>query len=273
MESLGPPPESPRNRILASLPQAEYESLRPELELITLDIRDLVYDVGRLIDRVLFVETGVISIISIMADGSSVETATVGYEGMVGLPVYLDSDRSATQAFCQVPGKSLSIPADAFRRVVNERTMLRSTLNRYAQALFTQVAQASACNRLHPVRERCARWLLQTHDRVGSDDFPLTHDFLSQMLGVRRATVTDAVGGLQKQGLIDYAYGRVRILDRAGLERASCECYAIVRSEYDRLLEGRKTPSPLDGVVASSAGKSTLNNGSSRRGLELPEDD
>src|SRR5215211_6149995 len=170
VESLGPPPESPRNRILASLPWAEYESLRPELELITLDVRDLVYDIGRPIDRVLFVETGVISIISVMADGSSVEAATVGYEGMVGLPVYLDTDRSATQAFCQVPGKSLSIPADAFRRVVKERTRLRSTLNRYAQALFTQVAQASACNRLHPVRERCARWLLQTHDRVDGDE-------------------------------------------------------------------------------------------------------
>src|SRR5215203_3920593 len=273
VEFIGSPAEPPRNRILAALPTAEYERLRPGLEHVRLEVRDIVYDVGQRIERVFFVETGVLSIVAVMANGSAVETATVGYEGMLGIPVYLDSERSATQAFCQVAGQSLSMPTGAFRRVVAaQHGSLRTMLNRYTQALFMQVAQTSACNRMHPVRERCARWLLQTHDRVESDEFALTHDFLSQMLGVRRATVTDAAGALQKQGLIEYEYGQIRIKDRAGLERASCECYAIVRSEFDRLLNGRKTPSPLDGIHSSANGKTTLNNGTPRRRERVSED-
>ena len=266
MELIGSPAEPPRNRILAALPTAEYDGMRPHLEHVRLDLRDVLYDVGRPIERVFFVESGVLSIVSVMADGSAVETATVGYEGMLGIPVYLDSEQSATQAFCQVAGRALSMPTDDFRRVVTAQDgSLRSVLNRYTQALFTQMAQSSACNRLHPVRERCARWLLQTHDRVEGDEFPLTHGFLSQMLGVRRATVTETAGALQKQGLIEYEYGQMRIKDRAGLEQASCECYAIVRSEFDRLLAGQKTPSPLDGVQTSSDGKTALNSGAPRR--------
>src|SRR5215203_5304231 len=272
VEFIGSPVEPPRNRILAALPTAEYERLRPGLDLVRLEVRDIVYDVGRRIERVFFVETGVLSIVAVMPDGSAVETATVGYEGMLGVPVYLDSEQSATQAFCQVATRALCMPADVFRRAVTQEATLRTILNRYTQALFMQVAQTSACNRLHPVCERCARWLLQTHDRVESDEFLLTHDFLSQMLGVRRATVTDAAGALQKQGLIEYEYGQIRIKDRAGLERASCECYVIVRSEFDRLLNGRKTPSPLDGIRSSANGKTTLNNGTPRRRERVSED-
>ena len=268
MEILGPPRNAPRNLILASLSPPALERITSHLELVSFSVRDIVYDVGKPIDRVFFVESGVLSIVSVMTDGSAVETATVGYEGMLGVPVFLDTDRSATQAFCQVPGLSLAMRAETFREFADDPAGLRPILNRYVQALFTQVAQSSACNRLHPVRQRCARWLLQTHDRVNSDEFLLTHAFLSQMLGVRRATVTEAAGSLQEAGLLEYAYGRIRVKDRAGLERASCECYAIVRSEFDRLLNGRKTMNPLDGLTTSENGKSTVNDGTPRRESE-----
>ena len=266
MEFLGPPRNPPRNRILAALPGDAFERMREDLELVRLTVRDLIYDVGEPIDRVFFVETGVLSIVSVMADGSAVETATVGFEGMLGVPLFLDTDRSATQAFCQLPGESLAMRSEPFRRFVDGPNGLKPILNRYVQALFTQIAQASGCNRIHPVRQRCARWILQTHDRVEGDDFPLTHEFLSQMLGVRRATVTEAAGSLQEAGLLEYARGWVRVKNRPGLEGASCECYAIVRSEFDRLLDGRRTESPLDGLATSKNGKSTVNDGTPRRG-------
>jgi len=265
VEFLGSPADAPRNRLLRALDTSDYDRLRPDLELVHLDVRDIVYDVGRRIDRVFFVETGVVSIVSVTADGRAVEAATVGSEGMLGLPVYLDTDRSATQAFCQVAGQALAMPADAFRHALRDTSSeLRAILNRYTQALFTQVAQSAACSTLHPLRERCARWLLQTHDRVDSDDFSLKPAFLAQMLGVSLVSAADAAGGLQQRGLIEYEDGQLRIRDRAGLERASCECYAIVRSEFDRLLDGRKTPSPLDTLQTSIAGKSTLDNARSR---------
>ena len=266
MEFLGPPRKPPRNRILTALPADAFERIRGDLELVSLTVRDIIYDVGKPIDRVFFVETGVLSIVSLMADGSAVETATVGFEGMIGVPLFLDTDRSATQAFCQVPGESLTMRREPFRRFATGPNGLRPILNRYVQALFTQVAQSSACNRIHPVRQRCARWLLQTHDRVEGDEFPLTHDFLSQMLGVRRATVTEAVGSLQADALLEYERGWMRVKNRPGLERVSCECYAIVRSEFDRLLDGRTTSSPLDGLPTAKDGKTTINNGTPRRG-------
>jgi Crp-like helix-turn-helix domain len=140
---------------------------------------------------------------------------------------------------------------------------LRAILNRYTQAHITLVAQASACNRVHTMRQRCARWLLQTHDRVRRDEFPLTQRFLSQMLGVRRATVTEAARSLQHAGLITYVHGRITVRDRRGLERASCECYTIIRREFERLLEGRTSPSPLDGVRLSARGLSVAGDGAS----------
>ena len=261
MNTVGPAPAISRNRILASLSEQDYARLQPYLELVHVDVREIVYDVGRAIKQVFFVETGVLSIVSVMADGSSVEAATVGYEGLLGVPVFLDTDRSATQAFCQVDCDALAMRSADFRRLIDEAAGLRIMLNRYTQALFTQIAQSAACNRLHAVRERAARWLLQTHDRMDQQNFALTHDFLAQMLGVRRATVTETMGDLQQRGLIEYEYGRVRVIDRAGLERASCECYAIVRSEFDRLLDGRHTPSPLDGLETSRDGITTLNVG------------
>ena len=171
-----------------------------------------------------------------LKDGASVEMATVGLEGMVGLPVFLGTDTMPSRAFGQVAGDSLRITTAAFTAEVKRNGPLVRVLNRYTQALFNQVAQTTACNRVHLVEQRCARWLLQTHDRVGSDRFSLTQEFLAQMLGVRRTGVSAAAGLLQKAGLIRYARGRITVLDRPGLESAACECYRVIKREFDRLI-------------------------------------
>jgi CRP-like cAMP-binding protein len=181
----------------------------------------------------------VISLVTSMEDGTAVELATVGREGMVGLPVFLGTGSLPIQAFGQIPGEALRVTAEAFRAEIKRNGPLVQVLNRYMQALFIQVAQVAACNRVHLVEQRRARWLLQTHDRVGADQFLLTQEFLAQMLGVRRAGVSVAAGLLQKAGLIRYARGRITILDRPGQESAACECYRVVRREFDRLLRWR----------------------------------
>jgi CRP-like cAMP-binding protein len=230
----------PRNRLLASLPAADYARLASGMTRVDLDLKHVVFDVDRPIEQVHFPEAAVISILSVMADGSAVETATVGHEGMVGLPVFLGTDQMSAQAFCQIPGPSLRIASDDFRRALADSAALTLALQRYTQALFLFVAQSSACNRLHSMPQRCARWLLHTHDRVGAevgrDEFPLTHEFLSQMLGVRRATVTEGMRILQKTGAVNYVRGRVVVRDRATLRSTACECYSVITREFDRLL-------------------------------------
>jgi CRP-like cAMP-binding protein len=252
---------APRNRILAALPPAEWDRVRGAAERVPLELRKVLFEPHRTIEHVYFVESGVVSVLGLMDDGSAVETATVGNEGMVGVPVFLGAMQMAGQAFAQVPGEAWRLPAGALREEVRRGSALAGLLGRYTQALFTLVAQSSACNRKHPVDERCARWLLMTHDRVEGDTFELTQLFLSQMLGVRRATVSEAAGALQERGLIEYTRGRITVLDRAGLEAASCACYAIIRNEFDRMLEGRETPSPLDGLQVSEDGHSTAGDG------------
>jgi CRP-like cAMP-binding protein len=194
----------------------------------------------------------------VLSDGSAIEAATVGCEGMVGLPVFLGADSSPNQAFCQVPGDALRLDTGTLQREAARGGALRQMLGRYTQAYIAQVSQASACNRLHIMRQRCARWLLQLHDRVGREEFPVTQRFLSQMLGVRRATVTAAAGALQELGLIAYVHGRVSVRSRIGLEGAACECYSIIRRQHDRLLDGVVTRTPLDGVRVSERGRSVV---------------
>jgi CRP-like cAMP-binding protein len=256
----------PRNRILAALPRAELARLASSFTRVALAPREICFDVDQPIEHVYFPESCVASVVGIMSDGSAVETATVGPEGMVGLPVFLGIDRTSTQAFCQVPGEALRMKAGVFRREVRRGGQLPVFLNRYTLALIFQTAQSAACNRLHAVRQRCARWLLQTRDCVGSDAFPFTHQFLSQMLGVRRTTVTDIVGKFQREGLIENRYGRVVIRDRRGLEDAACECYGIIRREIDRLLAGRAPPRPRRKARVSKGGKSLARDGVPRRG-------
>ena len=161
-------------------------------------------------------------------EGLPVEIATVGPEGMVGLPVFLSDEQVAHRAFVQVPGEGARIAADAFRRLIPRCPVLNHLLLRYTLALLHQIGQNAACNRIHLVEERCARWLLMSHDRVQEDSFPLTQEFLAQMLGVRRPTVSIAGGMLARAGVVTYTRGQITILDRAGLEAAACECYRII---------------------------------------------
>jgi CRP-like cAMP-binding protein len=250
--------ERPRNRILAALPAKDLARLGSSLERIALELRDILYDPDQPIKYVYFPEDSLASIVGIMADGSGVETATVGREGMIGLPVFLGDGRTSAQAFCQAPGEALRLDVRRFRKELARGGRLPALLGRYTQALIAQIAQSAACNRLHPLRQRCARWLLQTHDRVERDTFAFTHQFLSQMLGVRRATVTELAGEFEREGLIKNHYGRITILDRDALERTACECYRIIRGEFERLLEGRESPSPLRGLRVSESGKSVV---------------
>lgn len=224
------------NRILGALPRAVLERIRADLDLKPLAMRQMVQPRNQPLEQVLFPVLGVASMISMGDSGDSVEVATVGCEGMVGLPMFLGGESAAIEVFIQVPGEGMYLAAAAFRRHVERERPLARALLLYTQALLTQVAQCSACNCHHPVVERCARWLLQTHDRVRGDEFPLTHEFLGLMLGVRRASVTDTARVLQDRRLIRYQRGRITVLDRKGLEKAACECYRLITREFDRLL-------------------------------------
>jgi CRP-like cAMP-binding protein len=224
-----------RNALLSALPASEYGGLLEGAETLQLSLRAVLYEANAPITHAYFLDRGVASIIAPVGDGASVEVGTVGNEGFVGLPLLFAVDREPAKAFMQVADGGVRVTAAAFQRAVAESAPLRSLLLRYAQSYMSQVSQSSACNRAHSIEERCARWLLMTHDRVASDRFPLTHEFLSLMLGVRRAGVTVAAGMLQKAGFIDYSHGRITIIDRVGLEHASCLCYRIIRDSYDGL--------------------------------------
>lgn len=229
-------PPSRTNRLLAALPPEELEALRPDLEEVALVPKQDLYDVDCPVEHVWFVHRGVVSLVIPMQDGSTVEVGTVGPEGMVGLPLLLGARTMASKAFVQIPGEAARIGAGAFQEAVGRRPRLRELLLRYTLALVNMLTQNSACNRVHSVEERCARWLLMTHDRVHHESFPLTQEFLAHMLGVHRPTVSVAAGMLQKAGLIHYVRGVITVLDRPGLEAASCECYQAVTREFERLI-------------------------------------
>jgi CRP-like cAMP-binding protein len=235
--SAGPGPPDPRaNRLLSLLPEEDYERLLPHMETVPLKLRDIFYNPREPIRHVYFPLTCVGSLVNLLEGGDSVEFGTVGYEGMIGLPVLLQTRSVPTQAICQVAGEAVRVSAEVFQTEMDRAGPVQRLLLRYTQYLFNQMAQTAACNRFHPIEERCSRWLLMTRDRVGRDEFTLTQEFLATMLGVRRATVTVAAGILQEAGLIRYRRGRVKIVDPESLEESSCECYRIIRDEYEALL-------------------------------------
>jgi CRP-like cAMP-binding protein len=203
---------------------------------VALAIRDTLYRANGPIRHVYFPRSGLISMVIIMKDGGTSEVGVVGNEGMAGVPAFLEADRSPTEVFCQIPGECRRLPAAAFKEEIWRDGPFRTLVQRYTQALLNLVFQSTACNHHHSVDSRCARWLLMTHDRVGADEMPLTQEILAMMLGVRRPSVTVAAGMLQRAGFIRYHRGRLTVLDRAGLEAAACECYRVVRDEFDRLL-------------------------------------
>lgn len=226
-----------QNRLLAALPSAAQDRLMSRLGDVSLEFKHVVYEAEQRIDYVYFPRSGVYSLLSILKDGSMIEVGTVGNEGMLGMPVFLGSDRSPTRVIVQVPGNALKMGINDFRDEFSRSGALYELLQRYTNAMFRQLSQSVACNRLHSLEQRCSRWLLHTHDRVSSDNFPLTHEFLASMLGVRRAGVTEVAGTLQRKGLIRYSRGRVTVLDRGGLESSSCECYRVIADEFDRVLQ------------------------------------
>ncbi len=232
-----PRPSNPKsaNRVLAALPAAEYERVWPRLERVPLIVKQIVYEQNAPIEYVYFPFDSVVSEIARMENGAITEVTTIGREGMLGLPLFLDTDRTPLAAFVQVAGQAARMEANDFRAEMKRGGPLRKILLRYTQGLLVQIAQSGACNHLHSPQQRCARWLLMTHDRVGRDEFMLTQEFLCQMLGVRRATVSETASALQQDGLIRYSRGRINIVDRGGLEAVSCECYGVICAEHDRV--------------------------------------
>jgi CRP-like cAMP-binding protein len=228
--------ERVRNKLLAALPRTEWSRLSEDAETVALEFKYMIYEAHSQVEHVYFPLEGVVSLLSLMRGNTALEVATVGNEGMVGLAAFLGGVKTPLRTLVQIPGKAIKISVEAFREEIGRLGKLQALLNLYTQALFTQIAQGNGCNNVHSVEKRCARWLLTTHDRVDSDEFSLTQEFLAQMLGVRRATVTEVARSFQKAGLIVYRRGSIKILKRKDLEGLSCECYKIIRDEYERLL-------------------------------------
>lgn len=224
------------NRLLAGLPSNELDRLAPLVEVVDVEIKTAVYEPGGPIDLVYFPLDAVFSLVAGVGS-AQVEVATIGREGMVGLPVFLGARVSPNRAFSQVPGRTARLGADQLTGFLHGADGdLHDRLHRYTQATIIQLAQSVACNQLHSTQQRAARWLLTTMDRVGSATFPLTQEFLAQMLGVRRATVSEIAARLQDKSLITYTRGVITIVDQRRLSALSCACYEIVEREYARLL-------------------------------------
>ena len=234
--------QSSQNRLLEMMPAADLERLRPHLHEVTFDYRMPLYEAGAPFEQVYFPVSGVASLVKLMTDGSAAEVGTIGNEGVVGVPVLLGDTVAPTSVYIQVPGAGLRIKAAILKDLLAQSSASRTLMLHYAHAFFNQVAQSAACNTLHPIERRCCRWLLMTHDRMQSDQFLLTQEFLAMMLGVRRSSLTEVAQKLKRLKLIDYTRGRVTIRDRPGLERYACECYMVSKREFDRLL------GPADGL-------------------------
>jgi CRP-like cAMP-binding protein len=223
------------NRLLARLPPEEYERLLPRLQVVPLAFKHVLYEARSPIDFAYFPTRGVISALTVMEDGRAIEVATIGDEGMVGLPLLVGAKTTANRVIVQVPGEAMRMAEDVLREEVGRDSPLRRSLVLYHTAFLAQVSQAVACNGLHSVHQRCCRWLLMTQDRAHSDVFPMTHEFLAEMLGVRRSTVSEVLEPFQKDGLIRYSRGKCTVLDREGLKAGSCECYRVIAKEFERL--------------------------------------
>ena len=225
------------NRLLKALPADVRKRLLEDLDPVRLGFRELVYDSNQELAYVYFPLDGVFSVVTILDQEGPIAVATVGNEGFLGLPVLLGGDSTPGRAFCQMPGETLRMRSQRFRDHLSREAPLRDVLLRYTQAYLTLISQSAACNRVHAVDERLACWLLTTHDRLGRDEFPLTQEFIGMMLGVSRGSVNTAASALQRAGLIHCQRGRITLTDRAGLESAACMCYAVIRREFDRLLD------------------------------------
>lgn len=229
-------PDPRQNHLLAALPADEYALLLPRLELVPMPLGEKVCEPGIQMRYVYFPTTSIVSLLYVMADGASAEIAVVGNEGIVGVSLFMGGESTTSWAVVQSAGHAYRLKAQHLKEEFYRAGPMQRLLLRYTQALLTQMAQTAVCNRHHSVDQQLCRWLLLSLDRLPSSELVMTQELIANMLGVRREGVTEAALKLQKLGLIDYARGHISVIDREGLEKRSCECYAVVKQEYDRLL-------------------------------------
>jgi CRP-like cAMP-binding protein len=232
MLAIGNPRE---NQLLAALPDAEWERWQPQLERVDLPLGQVLYESGSVLSHVYFPTTAIVSLLYVMEDGASAEIAVVGNEGVVGISLFMGGESTPSRAVVQSAGQGYRLKAEAIKDEFNRAPVLHLLL-RYTQALITQMAQTAVCNRHHSLSQQLCRWLLLSMDRLQGNELVMTQELIANMLGVRREGVTESALKLQRAGIIQYARGRITVLNRAGLEARSCECYAVVKKEYDRLL-------------------------------------
>jgi len=237
-----------QNHLLAALPQAEYERLLPHFELIPMPLGEALYESGGRLQHVYFPTTSIISMLYVMEDGASAEIAVVGNEGILGISLFMGGETTPSRAVVQSAGFGYRLKAQMLKQEFNRAGSVMHLLLRYTQALITQMAQTAVCNRHHSVEQQLCRWLLLSLDRLTTQELSMTQELIANMLGVRREGVTEAAGKLQRAGLIEYSRGRITVLDRPGLEKEVCECYAVVKKEFDRLLSDIPLGNPFQAV-------------------------
>jgi CRP-like cAMP-binding protein len=225
-----------KNRLLAALPEAEWQRWLPQLELVEMPLGEVLYESGDILSHVYFPTTAIVSLLYVMENGASAEIAVVGNEGLVGVPLFMGGESTPSRAVVQSAGQGIRLEAQSMKDEFNRAGPTLHLLLRYTQALITQMAQTAVCNRHHSVDQQLCRWLLLSLDRLEGDELVMTQELIANMLGVRREGVTEAALSLQQAGLIRYARGHITVVCRAGLEKRTCECYAVVKKEYDRLL-------------------------------------
>jgi CRP-like cAMP-binding protein len=229
--------QGPRqNRLLAALPVAEYERLVPHLELVPMLLGETLYEPGGQLQHVYFPTTAIVSLLYTMESGSSAEIAGVGNEGILGISLFMGGDTTPSSAVVQTAGEGYRLPGKLLKEEFNRAGLMQRLLLRYTQALLTQMCQTAACNRHHSIEQQLCRWLLSTLDRLPSNELVMTQELVASALGVRREGITEAAGKLQRAGLIRYRRGHIAVLERSGLEAGACECYAVVKKEFGRLL-------------------------------------
>jgi len=226
-----------KNKLLGALPQTEFDRVSAHLEVVSLTLGEVLYESGDKLDYVYFPTTSIISLLYIMENGATAEIGVVGNDGVLGIALFMGGDTTPNRAVVQSAGHAVKMPARELKAEFTLGGVFHNLLLRYTQALITQISQTAVCNRLHPIEQQLCRWLLLSHDRLDSDELVMTHDLISNMLGVRREGVTVAAQKLASQGLIRNDRGAITVLDRLGIERSVCECYKVVSEEYRRLLE------------------------------------
>ena len=233
MSSLRNPAQ---NHLLAALPEADFERLRPHLELVPMPLGEALYESGGRLQHVYFPTTAIVSLLYVMEDGASAEIAVVGNDGILGISLFMGGETTPSRAVVQSAGFGYRLRSQVIKTEFSRAGALMHLLLRYTQALITQMAQTAVCNRHHSLEQQLCRWLLLSLDRLESSQLNMTQELIANMLGVRREGVTEAAGKLQREGMISYNRGHITVLDRPALERTSCECYAVVKKEFDRLL-------------------------------------